>query len=187
MVLGKHSGKHAFRDRLKDLGLSLESAALETVFAQFKLLSDKKKTVSDRDIEVLVMGAAAQVPETWKLDRWVVVSGSSITATATINLRGRDGAFTERAAVGDGPVDAAFKAIDRITGREPELEAYELGAITGGEDAQGETMVKIAWQGRRWNGRGLSTDVVESSIKAYLAAINAMEWELAAAGPGNPL
>ena len=182
MVLGKHSGKHAFQDRLKDLGLSLDPQALEGVFARFKILADKKKVVGDRDIEVLVMDAAAHAPETWKLDRWVAVSGSSITATATINLQGRDGACTERAAVGDGPIDAAFKAIDQITGKEPELEVYELGAITSGEDAQWETMVKIAWQGRQWNGRGVSTDVVESSIKAYLAAINAMEWELGGGG-----
>ncbi|MDR2482577.1 MAG: 2-isopropylmalate synthase, partial [Treponema sp.] len=185
MVLGKHSGKHAFQERLKDLGLSLDPQALEGVFARFKILADKKKTVGDRDIEVLVMDAAAHIPETWKLNRWVAVSGSSITATATISLQGRDGAFIERAAVGDGPIDAAFKAIDQITGKEPELEVYELGAITSGEDAQGETMVKIAWQGRRWNGRGVSTDVVESSIKAYLAAINAMEWELEPKVCGN--
>ena len=80
--------------------------------------------------------------------------------------------------MGDGPVDAIFKAINQIIGKEPELQLYEIGATTGGSSSQGETMVRIAWGGRRWNGRGVSTDIVESSIKAYIAAINAMEWQL---------
>jgi 2-isopropylmalate synthase len=80
--------------------------------------------------------------------------------------------------MGDGPIDSIFKAINQIIGREPNLELYEIGAITGGSSSQGETMVKISLGKRRWNGRGVSTDVVESSIKAYIAAINAMEWEL---------
>jgi 2-isopropylmalate synthase len=87
--------------------------------------------------------------------------------------------------MGDGPIDSIFQAINRIVGKEPELELYEIGAITGGSSSQAETMVKICWDGRRYNGRGLSTDVVESSIKAYLAAINAMEWELTAADRGG--
>ena len=85
-------------------------------------------------------------------------------------------------AVGDGPIDAAFKAIDRIVGKNLDLETFELGAVTGGEDAQGEATVKISWDGQRWNGRGLSTDIIEAAIKAYVAAINAMEWELSATG-----
>ncbi|QQO09096.1 2-isopropylmalate synthase [Breznakiella homolactica] len=180
MVLGKHSGRHAFEDRLKDMGYTVEKETLDAVFMEFKVLADKKKVVSDRDIEALVMGAASSVPETYKLDRWVVNSGSALTATSTIRLQHKDGSFHEKVAVGDGPIDAAFKAIDQITGKDPDLESYELGAITGGEDAQGETTVKISWDGRFWNGRGISTDVVESSIKAYIAAINAMEWELSA-------
>jgi 2-isopropylmalate synthase len=178
MVLGKHSGRHAFEDRLLDLGLSLEGSTLEDVFAQFKLLADKKKVVSDRDIEALVMGAIALAPETYKLDRWVVNTGSTLSSTSTIRLQHKDGTFYEHVSVGHGSIDAAFKAINQIIGKEPELEHYDLKAVTAGEDAQGETLVKIAWNGRQWNGRGISTDVVESSIKAYIAAINAMEWEL---------
>jgi 2-isopropylmalate synthase len=182
MVLGKHSGRHAFDDRLKDLGLTLEAAQVDEAFAEFKVLADKKKTVSDRDIEALVAGSAAAVPETYLLDRWVVNSGSSLSATATIRLVRKDGEALEKVAVGDGPIDAAFKAIDQIIGKDLDLEAFELGAVTGGEDAQGEATVKIAYDGRRWNGRGLSTDIIESTIKAYVAAINAMEWELSAVG-----
>jgi 2-isopropylmalate synthase len=180
MVLGKHSGRHAFEDRLKTLGLGVDAKALEAVFAEFKALADKKKVVSDRDIEALVMGAAASVPETWRLDHWAVNTGSALGASGTIRLQHKDGTYQKLVSMGDGPIDSIFKAINQIIGRDPELELYELGAITGGSASQGETMVKISLNGRRWNGRGVSTDVVESSIKAYIAAINAMEWELSA-------
>jgi len=180
MVLGKHSGRHAFEDRLKDLGFNLSAERIEESFAEFKVLADKKKTVSDRDIEALVRGVAATAPETYKLDRWVVNSGSSLTATSTIRLLHKDGRYLEKVAIGDGPIDAAFKAIDSIVVRELSLESFEIGAITGGMDAQGEATVKISKDGRRWNGHGLSTDIIEAAIKAYVAAINAMEWELSA-------
>ena len=188
MVLGKHSGKHAFEDRLKELGFTLDAATMEAVFAEFKILADKKKVVGDRDIEALVRGASATVPETYKLDRWVVNSGSSLTATSTIRLVRKDGEILEKVAVGDGPIDAAFKAIDSVIGKKLELEAFDLGAVTGGEDAQGDATVKIAFEGKHWNGHGLSTDIIEATIKAYIAAINAMEWELASfegLGSGN--
>jgi 2-isopropylmalate synthase len=180
MVLGKHSGRHAFDERLKELGFELDAKTLDEIFAQFKILADKKKVVSDRDIEALVMGVSASVPETWQLNRWVVNCGSSLRSTSTIQLRHRDSSYHEQVSVGDGPIDAAFKAINRIIGKEPVLETYKLDAVTDGEDAQGETIVKITWEERHWNGRGVSTDVVESSIKAYLSAINAMEWEFSA-------
>jgi 2-isopropylmalate synthase len=181
MVMGKHSGRHAFEERLKGLGLTVDAKTFETVFAEFKDLADKKKVVSDRDIEALVMGAASAVPETWKLDHWAVNTGSALGATGTIRLQHQDGKFSKEVSMGDGPIDSIFKAINQIVGKKPELELYEIGAITGGSSSQGETMVKIGWDDRHYNGHGVSTDVVESSIKAYLSAINAMEWELSAA------
>ncbi|MDR0403479.1 MAG: 2-isopropylmalate synthase [Treponema sp.] len=181
MVLGKHSGRHAFEDRLRSLGLGADAETLEKIFAEFKDLADKKKVVNDRDIEALVMGAAA-LPETWKLDHWAVNTGSALGASGTIRLQHRDGAFRKLVSLGDGPIDSIYKSINRIIGKEPELELYEIGAITGGSSSQGETMVKIAWNDRHYNGRGVSTDIIESSIKAYLAAINAMEWDI----QGNP-
>jgi 2-isopropylmalate synthase len=187
MVLGKHSGRHALESRLKDLGYQVDGAALESLFLEFKLLADKKKVVSDRDIEALAMGAAATVPETYKLDHWAVNTGSALGATGIIKLLRKDGGADKQVAVGDGPVDAIFTAINEIIGRKPELELYEIGAVTGGSTSQGETMVKIAWEGRHWNGRGVSTDVIESSIKAYLSAINAMEWDLAEGAAKAPL
>jgi 2-isopropylmalate synthase len=180
MVLGKHSGRHAFEERLRELGFTVEAETLEVLFAEFKLLADKKKTVSNRDIEALVMDTSVAVPETYKLDHWAVNTGSALGAAGTIRLQHKNGEFQKRVSEGDGPIDSIFRAINQIVGKEPELELYEIGAITGGSASQGETMVKIALNGRHWNGRGVSTDVVESSIKAYLAAINAMEWELSA-------
>ena len=178
MVLGRHSGKHAFQARLDELGLSVDQKTFRTVFAEFKNLAEKKKFVDDRDIEALVMESASSAPETWKLDHWAVNTGSALGASATVRLVRSDGVSGKEVAMGDGPVDSIFRAINRIIGKEPELESYEIGAITAGSSSQGETIVKIIWEGRRWNGRGVSTDIVESSIKAYVAAINAMEYEL---------
>ena len=178
MVLGKHSGRHAFEERLKDLGLSVSAEALEKIFADFKDLADKKKVVSDRDIEALVIDRAISVPETWTLNHWAVNTGSALGAAGVIRLQHKDGRFEKLVCLGDGPIDSIFKAINQIIGKEPELELYEIGAITGGSSSQGETMVKITMDGRRWNGRGVSTDVIESSIMAYLSAVNAMEWDL---------
>jgi len=179
MVLGKHSGRHAFEERLKDLGLSVDAETLEKIFTDFKDLADKKKVVSDRDIEALVMDRAVSVPETWKLDHWAVNTGSALGAAGVIRLQHKDGKYKKLVCLGDGPIDSIFKAINQIVGKEPELELYEIGAVTGGSSSQGEAMVKIAMDGRRWNGRGVSTDVIEASIMAYLSAINAMEWDLA--------
>jgi 2-isopropylmalate synthase len=178
IVLGKHSGRHAFEERLKELGFMVNGETLEGIFAEFKALADKKKVVSDRDIEALVMGAAASVPETWKLDHWAVNTGSALGASGTIRLQHKGGKYQKLVSMGDGPIDSIFKAINQIIDKEPDLELYEIGAITGGSASQGETIVKIAWADRHYNGHGVSTDVIESSIKAYLSAINAMEWEL---------
>ncbi|MDR2807693.1 MAG: 2-isopropylmalate synthase [Spirochaetaceae bacterium] len=178
MVLGKHSGIHAFEDYLSQMGFKLEEAQIEKAFEQFKALSDLKKVISGKDIEALVMGLAIRAPEMWKLDRWVVNSGSNFTSTCTIRLGDRNGALSECVSTGDGPIDSAFKAVNRIIGKDLALVFYDLKALSSGEDAQAETTIKIAWQGQQWNGRGLSTDIVESSIKAYIAAINAMESEL---------
>jgi 2-isopropylmalate synthase len=178
MVLGKHSGKHALEDRLKELGITVTAQDLERIFTEFKILADKKKSVSDRDIEALARGIAASVPETWKLLHWVVDSSSALGATGAIQLQHKDGSFHKQAALASGPIDVAFKVIDKIIGKDISLESFEIGAITEGEDALGETCVKIKHGERTWNGHGISIDIVESAIMAYIAAINAMEWEL---------
>lgn len=177
MILGKHSGRHAFEDRVRDLGFEVEPSLVGGIFEEFKVLADKKKTVSDLDIEALVRGKTVRIPEAFRLDRFVINSGSSITATSTVRLALQDDGQIERVAVGDGPIDASFKAIDKIVGAKIVLEDFSLTAVTGGKDAQGEARVRIALGGRHYNGRGLSTDIVEASLRAYVAAINAMVHE----------
>lgn len=189
MVLGKHSGRHAFDERLTLLGVKATGPEADALFAAFKDLADRKKTVSDRDIEALALGSsglalgsATRESEHWRLERFVINSGTSITSTCALRLATvePDGSekLHERIAVGDGPIDAGFKAIDKIVGKNLTLEDFQVQAVTGGKDAQGEARIRIESGGRRWNGSGLSTDVVEASVRAYLSAINVMEREL---------
>jgi 2-isopropylmalate synthase len=182
LVLGKHSGKHALKERLSDLGFNIDGKLLDEIFAKFKALADSKKAVSDRDIEALVIGGAGAAPEKWKLDRWVINAGSSVSATSAIRLEAEDGGMREAVHFGNGCVDAAFSAINNLIGKDVLLERFELGAITGDADAQGEAMVKISYGGGIWNGHGVSTNIIESAIKAYISAINSMESE-PASGP----
>jgi 2-isopropylmalate synthase len=174
LVLGKHSGKHAFRDRVKALGYELDDSELEIAFAKFKALADRKKTVYDRDIEALVAKESVQVPKAYRLESFVINSGSRITSTAVIRLIHGDRSI-ERVSRGEGPIDAAFKAIEKITGRRISLDDYQLGAVTEGEDAQGDALVKLRTEGGEvFSGRGLSTDVMEASIHACINAVNKM-------------
>lgn len=181
MVLGKHSGRHAFEERLIYLGHKVDEQRLNDLFEEFKRLADKKKTVSDRDIEALVAGSRGHAAETWKLDRFVINSGSSITATSVVRLIHKDGTASEKVAIGDGPIDASLNAVDKIVGgSDLRLEDFSLqivDALDTGFDAQGEAHVRVVRDGRTWNGSGVSTDVVEATIKAYLQAINAMKHE----------
>jgi 2-isopropylmalate synthase len=182
MVLGKHSGRHAFEERLAYLGFKVADDKLNALFDEFKILADKKKTVSDRDIEAIVSGFSSGIPETYKLDRFVINSGNSITSTSVVRLIMKDGTKIEKVAIGDGPVDASLNAVDKIIGGgEIKLEDFSLqivDAIDTGADAQGESHVRINRDGRTWNGSGVSTDIVESVIKAYLGAVNTMTFEL---------
>ncbi|MDR3296333.1 MAG: 2-isopropylmalate synthase [Clostridiales Family XIII bacterium] len=174
LVMGKHSGKHAFRDRVLSLGYELDDAELEIAFGKFKTLADKKKTVYDRDIEALVAKESVQVPRTYRLHSFVINSGSHITSTAVIKMT-RDGRVVEKVSRGEGPIDAAFKAIEKIIGHSLALEDYQLGSVTEGEDALGDALVKIKSEnGAVFSGRGLSTDVIEASICAYVNAVNKM-------------
>lgn len=173
MVLGKHSGRHAFSTRLEDLGFRFQPEKIKVLFAQFKELADRKKKVSDADIEALARGIQRRGEDIVSLDRFVVTSGNTITSSCTVRLK-KEGRMLEDVASGDGPISAAFTAINSILGMDLALEGFQLGAVTGGEDAQGEATVRIRHDGRLYNGHGLSTDVVEASIKAYLSAINAL-------------
>lgn len=172
MVLGKHSGKHAFLDRLVELGYQVSPEALDKSFANFKVLAEKKGTLTDRDIEALIGLDKIQEIEIYSLVNFNVQSGTSFSATSAVTLS-RQGETFQDAALGDGPIDAAFKAIDRITGAGVRLVNYAIQSVTEGEDALGEVVAKMMTaQGQPITGRGLSTDIIEASIKAYINGIN---------------
>ena len=171
LVLGKHSGKHAFIQRVEELGYTLPGDTLEKAFSRFLALADRKKSVTNKDIEAIVAASGYSIPETYRLHSFVVNSGTVISATAVVKLI-RDGEEMEHVARGDGPIDAAFKAIDRIVKVGYQLVNYSIHSVTEGEDAQGEVVVKLRRDNHTVTGRGLSTDIFEASIKAYLNAIN---------------
>lgn len=178
MVLGKHSGRHAFLDKLKAMGYELDEQAFNTAFEQFKILADKKKDVTDRDIEALVCRRIVQIPEAYKLDRFVINSGNTITTTSSMRLLSKTGHILEEVVSSyDGPIDASYKAIDKLVGKKFILEDFVINAVTGGTDAQGEVNVKIRNNDTVYNGYGLSMDIVEASILAYISAINNMLYD----------
>jgi len=171
LVLGKHSGRHAFAERLQSLGLVLKKEELEHAFQQFKMLADKKKEVFDEDLMALVEDELPSVPEVYHLEYVHTTSGSGTVPTATIRLR-HAGRVQEATSSGDGPVDACYKAIARVTGVKCELLDYALRGITRGTDALGEVAVRLQSKGRVVTGRGTSTDIIEASAKAYVHALN---------------
>jgi len=171
MVLGKHSGRHAFEERLKEMGYELSQEDIQRAFEKFKDLADKKKVVLDSDIEALVEEKVSGVPEIYELESYQISSGNKVISTSTVILKRNNEIITE-AATGDGPVDAAFNAIERAVGTTFELESYGIRAVTEGKDALGEVSVRISSNGRLFAGRGVSTDIIEASIKAYINAIN---------------
>lgn len=174
LVLGKHSGRHAFRERLHEMGYSeLTTDEINRAYESFIELADRKKQVSEKDIQAIVEERMVQVPERYFLEYIQVTSGNTSVATATVRIA-HAGEVRQEAACGDGPVDAAYKAIDRATGLEITLESYALQAVTGGKDALGEVLVRIRDNGHQYTGRGTSTDVIEASARAYLQAINKM-------------
>src|SRR5262249_39513298 len=175
LVLGKHSGRPAFRDRVKELGFELDEAEFNRVFEEFKALADKKKELFDGDIEALVLRAAGSASGPWSLLDLETVADSHRPAEARIRLQHTDGRTVERKASGDGPVDAAFKAIEAATGINVTLRKFELHSVSEGEDAQGEAVVYVVYNQRTYRGSSVSTNIVESSTKAYLEVINRIE------------
>jgi 2-isopropylmalate synthase len=175
LVLGKHSGRHALRDRMEQLGHNLSDDQLDRVFDEFKVLADRKKEIFDEDLEAIVgqlfQSAGEQV--TWELVNLQTSGGTSMIETATVGLKHVETGETRiDAAIGDGPIDAAYTCIMRITGIEAVLKEYDLRAITGGRDAQGEVHLELVSSGRSFRGRGRSTDVIEASVRAYMSALN---------------
>ncbi|MBI4578823.1 MAG: 2-isopropylmalate synthase [Planctomycetes bacterium] len=175
LVLGKHSGRHALRDRLQQLGHDLDDPRLDRVFEQFKVLGDRKKEIFDEDLEAMVSQVfeEAQTARAWELASLQTTAGTGVVPTATVRLRNvQSGDVVTDAATGDGPIDAAFTCMMRIAGVEATLREYDLRAVTGGRDAQGEVHLELVANGHLYRGRGRSTDIIEASALAFLNALN---------------
>jgi 2-isopropylmalate synthase len=175
LVLGKHSGRHAFRERVKELGFELDELELNRVFEDFKTLADKKKELFDGDIEALVLRAAGSAHGPWSLTSLDIETHSGTQATATVRLQHADGRALERQTTGDGPVDATYKAIESATGVHVAVRKFEVHAVTIGEDAQGEAVVYAEYGGRSYRGSSVSTNIIEASGKALLEVVNRIE------------
>jgi len=170
LVLGKHSGRHAFKKRLEELGHELDDEMLNRAFDRFKALADLKKEVFDEDLDAIVTDEA-RGEDKYKLEHITVTCGSFAVATATVQME-INGTPVRTAELGDGPVDSAFKAIKKLTKSKAKLTQYNVGSITGGTDAQGEVTVRVEEGGHTVVGKGSSTDIIVASAKAYIHALN---------------
>lgn len=171
LVLGKHSGRHALKQRYTELGYQLSAEELERAYIVFSKIADEKKQIFDDDLIAILQDELSSIDETYKLETFQVTSGLNLIPTATVGLKKGSELFQD-SATGDGPVDAAYRAIERITGISVELLDYSIKSVAWGRDAIGEVFVKIAIDGYIFNGRSASTDVITGSVKAYLNAIN---------------
>jgi 2-isopropylmalate synthase len=175
LVLGKHSGRHAIRERLAELGFELEEEAFQEAFRRFKQLADAKKTIFNEDLEAIAADAVVRTDERFKVEQVSVLSGTFVKPSATVELL-VDGEAVKATALGIGPVDAVFKAIAELTDAKCELERFHVNAITGGMDALGEVSVTVSEGGRRVIGNGAHPDIIVASAKAYVHALNKLEW-----------
>ncbi len=173
LVMGKHSGRHAFKEKLKDLGYELGDNAFEEAFQRFKDLADKKKHVFDEDLVALVDDEVASKNARIKLVALSVIAGTSGPQKATVTLE-VDGVEQSRDAAGDGPVDATFNAIRAIVPHEARLPLYQVMAVTEGTDAQAEVMVRLEQDGLTATGRSADTDTMVASARAYISALNGL-------------
>jgi 2-isopropylmalate synthase len=172
LVLGKHSGRHALRQRIRDLGFHLDDQQLQLVFDGFKALADRKKTIYDADVEALAESVLHTGPAVWVLEAISCNGGSGTVPMAAVVLWHQDGRLLRDASTGDGPIDAVFKTIERITGVDVKLRDFSVRSVTEDEDAQGEAQVEAEHNGRTLRGRAVSTDIIEASALAFLQVIN---------------
>jgi len=172
LVLGKHSGRAALVDRAKALGYTLTPEQLDTVFGQFKVLADKKKEIYDGDIAALIEQEIHTTADQWTLDSYRAVSGTGTVPEVHLELRCGDESFGTEMTCGDGPIDAIFLAIEQLTGISVDCKDFTVHSVTVGKDAQGEVSVQVEHEGQSYRGRGVSTDSVEASARAFLNAIN---------------
>jgi 2-isopropylmalate synthase len=181
IVLGKHSGRHALRNALEELGFKVDGAALNAAFKSFKELADKKKKVTALDLEAIVSDEMKQAPAAFELVSFDIEASSTRSPLAHVSVRMPDGEVESGSFTGDGPVDAFFSALNAAVGHEARLREYHVSAVTGGRDALGEVNVLLDLKGRLASGVGVSTDILEASGKAYLRALsNALADDVAA-------
>jgi 2-isopropylmalate synthase len=175
LVLGKHSGRHALRERVQALGFALDEREFDQLFARFKALADRKKELFDGDIEALVLDAEADSGGPWSLQRLATFAVTGEAARAELELAHGDGRRVSVAATGDGPVDAALTAIEKAVVLPLRLRKFEVRSVSEGEDAQGEAIVTVDWEGRTYRGSSVSTNIVESGVRAFLEVVNRIE------------
>jgi len=171
LVLGKHSGRHAFKDRLKILGIALKQKDLDKAFSRFKRVADKKKQVFDEDLMAIVEDEVKVFGKTWSLVSISSVSGTNISPKVEVLLKSKGKSYVKSSS-GDGPVDACYNAIDAITKIKGELLDYSIQSVTQGKDAMGEVSLKVKLKGKTIISQGTSTDILEASAKAYINAVN---------------
>jgi 2-isopropylmalate synthase len=172
IVLGKHSGRHAFTAELEKMGYELSREEIQRAFERFKDLADRKIQISDSDIEAIVADEMRTMADDWELVDLTLVGGTTVEPRATVRVKTPHGDVVQESASGDGMIDAACGAIVRATGVEARLLSFTVGAVTSGTEALGDVTVQIDIEGDRYTGRGVSTDVVEASARAFLNAVN---------------
>src|SRR5437762_4534269 len=175
LVLGKHSGRHAFRERVKELGFDVSEDELTQRFEEFKTLADKKKELFDGDIEALIMRSGSDAAGPWSLQSLSVATHDNQPARVTITLAHTDGRVVAADQVADGPVDALVNAVDHATGIHAQVRTFEVRSVSVGGDVQGEAMLTVEHNGRSYRGAGISTNILESAARAYLEVINRIE------------
>jgi 2-isopropylmalate synthase len=175
LVLGKHSGRHAMRSRLKEMGYDLSDEEINLVFTRFKELADKKKHVVDEDLEVIVTEGILRTADIFNLEYLHVTAGTTVMPMASVKLK-INGRSVRSAGYGNGPIDAAFNTIAKLTGTGSELLRFSVSALTGGTDAQGEVTVRLKENGLLALGRGADPDIITASAKAYVNGLNRLEY-----------
>jgi 2-isopropylmalate synthase len=175
LILGKHSGRHAFRDRLRKLGYDLSEKDIDHLFKKFKDLADKRKQIVDEDLEVLVAEEILRVADTYRLKYLNVISGTTTVPSATVQLEIKGKKVEQNAGFGIGPIDATYNTIARITGTKSRLLGFSIDALTGGTDAQGGVTVRLEEKGVQTMGKGADPDIIIASAKAYINGLNRLE------------
>ncbi len=181
IVLGKHSGRHALKSALEELGYAVDGQALNTAFKRFKEIADKKKQVTAMDLEALVTDELREEIASYTLEWFDVEASTRRPPHATVAIRRPDGEVVQGNFTGDGPIDAIFRAINAATTREARLRDFRIGAVTGGQDALGEAGVVLELAGQSAAGQGVSTDIIEAAALAYVRALGNAERKVALA------